>query len=106
MAIALDTLEVSKRLKTAGFGDAQADALVGLLREAGKADLLQLATKDKLLTVKNELKGEITRPETAVSAGAAAIRAKMEILRRDITIRLGGMIVVATGVLLGAKFFG
>ena len=26
--------------------------------------------------------------------------------RRDITIRLGGMIVVATGVLLAAKFFG
>jgi hypothetical protein len=30
----------------------------------------------------------------------------MEILRRDITIGLGGMIVVAIGVLLAAKFFG
>jgi hypothetical protein len=30
----------------------------------------------------------------------------MEVLRRDLTIRLGSMIVVATGVLLAAKFFG
>jgi hypothetical protein len=30
----------------------------------------------------------------------------MEVLRRDLTIPLGSMIVVATGVLLAAKFFG
>jgi hypothetical protein len=34
------------------------------------------------------------------------LRADLEILKRDITIRLGSMIVVATGVLLAAKFFG
>src|SRR5207248_5216449 len=30
MAVALDTLEISKRLKSAGFDDAQAEALVGV----------------------------------------------------------------------------
>jgi hypothetical protein len=106
MAVALDTLEVSKRLKTAGFDDAQAEALVGVLRDQRDADLSQLATK-------NELKAEIGRLEVAVNAGFAALRSEievlrreMEIMRRDVTIRLGGMIVVATGVLLAAKFFG
>ena len=62
----LDTLEISKRLKSAGFDDAQAEALTGVLRDERERDLSQLATKSDL-----------------------------EILRRDITIRLGGMIVVA-----------
>ncbi len=106
MAVALDTLEVSKRLKGAGFDDAQAEALVGVLRESREAELSRLATKDELLAVKNELKADIARLETAMNAGFAALRAEMEIMRRDITIRLGGMLVVATGVLLAAKFFG
>jgi hypothetical protein len=40
-----------------------------------------------------------------MNAGFAAVRAEMEILRRDLTIRLGGMLVIAPGVLLAAKFF-
>ncbi len=77
MASTLDTLEIAKRLKNAGFAEAQAEALTGVLREARDADLSNLATKNDL-----------------------------EILRRDLTIRLGGMIVIATGLLLAAKFFG
>jgi hypothetical protein len=105
MALALDTLEVSKRLRTAGFDDAQAEALVGVFREQRDADLSRLATKDELLATKNEVLAEIAKLEAAMNAGFAAIRAEMEILRRDITIRLGGMLVVATGILLAAKFF-
>ena len=105
MSVALDTLEISKRLKGAGFDDAQAEALVGVLRESREADLSRLATKDELRATKDELKAEINRLEAAMNSGFAALRAEMEILRRDITIRLGGMFVVATGVLLAAKFF-
>jgi hypothetical protein len=88
MAMTFDTLEIAKRLKTAGFGDAQAAALTGVLRESRDADLWRLATRDEM------------------NAGFAGLRAGMEILRRDLTIRLGGMIVIATGILLAAKFFG
>jgi hypothetical protein len=80
----LDTLEIAKRLRTAGFDDRQAEAITGELRDARDADLSRLATKEDI----------------------ASLRAEIEILRRDLTIRLGGMIVVATGVLLAAKFFG
>jgi len=84
MASTFDTLEISKRLKSAGFADAQAEALTVVLRETRDADLSRLATKDDL----------------------ALLRADIEILRRDLTIRMGGMIAVATGILLAAKFFG
>jgi hypothetical protein len=76
MAATFGRLEISKRLKSAGFADAQAEAITGVLRETRDADLSRLATKDDL-----------------------------EILRRDLTIRLGGMTVIATGLLLAAKFF-
>jgi hypothetical protein len=88
MAAAFDTLEISKRLKSVGFDDAQAEAITGVLRDSREADLSRLATKDDLARLE------------------ATLRAEIEILRRDLTIRLGGMIVVATGILLAAKFFG
>jgi hypothetical protein len=88
MSVTFDTLEVSKRLKSAGFDDAQAEAITGVLRESRGADLSRLATKDDLSRVESSL------------------RAELEIARRDLTIRLVGMIVVGTGILLAAKFFG
>jgi len=74
---AVDTLEIAKRLKDAGFNDPQAEAITTIIRDAREIDLSQLATKSDL-----------------------------EILRRDLTIRLGGMPMFATGLLLAAKLFG
>ncbi len=76
MIAAVDTLEIAKRLKDAGFNDPQAEAITTIIRDVRATDFSELATKSDL-----------------------------EILRRDLTIRLGGMLVVATGVLLAAKFF-
>ena len=84
MASTLDTLEIAKRLKDAGFSDNQAEVLTGVLREASEVDLSGLATKSDLTLLRQDL----------------------EILRRDLTIRTGGMIAIATGILLAAKFFG
>jgi hypothetical protein len=113
MAVAFDTLEISKRLKSAGFDDAQAEAITGVLRESREAELSRLATKDDLALVKDDLarvKDDLARVKDDLAGDIAhlgsTLRAEMEILRRDLTIRLGGMIVVATGVLLAAKFFG
>lgn len=114
---AFDTLEISKRLRGAGFTEPQAEAVTGVLRDARDADLSQLATKadlaqirTELAQVRTELKSEIAQLRSEVSAEISQLRSEMrseiEILRRDLTIRLGSMIVVATGVLLAAKFFG
>src|SRR6266436_5351997 len=109
MSAGFDTLEVAKRLKGAGFDEAQAEAITGVLRESREADLSRLATKDDLAReialVKDDLalvKDDVARD---IAQLAATLRAEMEVLRRDLTIRLGGMIVVATGILLAAKFF-
>jgi len=80
----LDTLDIARRLKGVGFNDAQAEAVTEIIRDVRTADLANLATR----------------------ADIERLEAKLEIFRRDMTIRLGSMIVVATGILLASKFFG
>jgi len=106
MSVGFDTLEVAKRLKGAGFDDAQAEAITGVLRESREADLSRLSTKDDLALVKDDLARVKDGLSDEIAHLGTALRAEMEILRRDITIRFGSMLVVATGVLLAAKFFG
>ncbi|WP_207461306.1 hypothetical protein [Azospirillum sp. SYSU D00513] len=72
-----DTHETVKRLKGANFSEDQAEALATILRDQRQNDLSQLATKIDL-----------------------------ELLKRDLTIRLGGMIAVGVGFLTASKFFG
>lgn len=67
---------MAKRLKSAGFAEEQAEAITGVIRETRDADLSKLATKEDLATLEARL-----------------------------TIRFGGMIAAATGILLAAKFF-
>jgi tRNA U54 and U55 pseudouridine synthase Pus10 len=94
------------------------------LRDVQEAEQDQLATKAdlgafeakiagavadldvKIERVAAELDAKIERVAAELRAEFALIRSEMEVLRRDLTIRLGSMIVVATGVLLAAKFFG
>lgn len=85
---ALDTLGISRRLKEVGFSDAQAEAVTEIIRDARSADLASLASK-----------ADIEKLEVVVAA-------RLEILKRDMTTRIGAMIIAATAVLLVAKFFG
>jgi hypothetical protein len=84
----LDTLEIAKCLRSSGFSEQQAEAITGVLRDARDADLSRLATKDDIAMLRAEL------------------RAEMEILRRDLTIRLGGMIALGVAALAAIKGFG
>src|SRR3954453_6429689 len=85
---ALDTLGISRRLKDAGFPDAQAEVITEIVRDARSADFASLASK-----------AEIAKLE-------AIIAARFEILKRAMTTRPGAMIIAAPAVLLAAKFFG
>jgi hypothetical protein len=128
---ALDTLQTGKRLKEAGFDDAQAEAMTEVLRESREGTIADLATKADLEKLGNAtkadiaaLKVELVKFAAETKAEFAAVRSEMvllrqelegriggveatlEILGRDMTIRLGSMLVVMTGTLLAAKFFG
>lgn len=81
-AVPFDTLKMAQRLEGAGFSGQQAAGAAEPLAEA----LLgaNLATKNDLASVETRLLGAV------------------ELLRRAITIKLGGMMIIAVGVLLAA----
>jgi hypothetical protein len=81
-AVPSDTLKLARRLESAGFPPKQAGDTAEALADAMSG--AELATKADLVAIETKLTAEI------------------ELLRRDLTIRLGSMIVVAVGILLAA----
>jgi hypothetical protein len=107
MAIsALDTLDIARRLKGAGFSDAQAETVTEIFRDAREADFAELATKADIDRLQAATKADTDGVKTDIDRLEAKLLAQIEILRRDMTIRLSGMIVAATAILLAAKVFG
>jgi len=60
-AMLLDTHEVVKELKAAGFTDAQAEAVTRVVRDAQSVDVSNLATKADLQVGLAETKAEILK---------------------------------------------
>lgn len=81
-AVPFDTLKMAHRLEEAGFPARQAAGASEALAEALTG--ADLATRSDIATLRTELRSE------------------MELLRRDVTIKFGSMIVIAVGVLLAA----
>jgi hypothetical protein len=92
-AVPFDTLKFAWRLESAGFPPQQAGDTAAALAEAmSGAELASKADRDRLEV---GLRAEI-------AAVRAELRAEIELLRRDMTIRPGGMLVVAVGLILAA----
>ena len=77
----IDTLRASRRLQEAGFEEAQADALVGVLAD----DLADsVATKSDIALLEERL------------------NARINALEQRMIIRLGGLVALATGLIIAA----
>lgn len=83
-----DTHVAIKKLQAVGVPLEQAEVFVDLVRDNLTVDLSALATKADLKALE------------------LATRADMELLKRDLTIRLGGMIGGGVAFLALIKFFG
>ena len=87
--VAFDTLSYAKKLQAAGFSqeqaEVQAETFLSIVQEqlVSKRDIKELEAKILL-----EMKNLETKTETQI-----------ELLRRDLKIWFGGMLVVAVGVL-------
>ncbi len=89
---AFDTLEYSETLTKAGVPEKQAKAQAVALNHAMQSNL---ATKEGLHDVKTELNHKIDDFKTELNH-------KIDMVEKTLTIRLGGMITIATGIIVGA----
>jgi predicted lipoprotein len=109
--VPFDTRKLARRLESAGFppkqaGDA-AEALAAAMFSAALAtpadlDRAQTNLKTEIAALRAELKADIAALRAEFKTDIAAVEAEIELLRRDLTIRLGGMMVVAVGIILAA----
>jgi hypothetical protein len=103
-AVPFDTLRMAQRLEAAGFAAPQAAGASEALAEAITGS--DLATKSDLAAEMASVRTEIGALRIEVRKDMTATRnellAAIELLRRHMTIKLGGMIFVAVGVLLAA----
>lgn len=86
-----DKLAYVDRLTKAGIDETQARALSDALYEALKESV---ATKADILRLEQTTKAEIARLEQ-----------KIDLVARDLTIRMGGMLIVLFGALVAVRFF-
>jgi hypothetical protein len=103
-AVPFDILKLARDLEAAGLAPPVAAGSASALADALiSADL---ATKSDLAAMGTRLEARIGSSETnfdlKITSLQSRLEAKIELLRRDMTIKLGGMIFVAVGVLLAA----
>jgi hypothetical protein len=117
-AVPFDTLKLACRLESVGFSPKQAGNTAEALAEAmSGAELattaaiagvrtevaaLRTELRAGIAAVRNELAAVRAEPKAELATVRNELRAEIELLRRDLTIRLGSMIVVAVGNLLTA----
>ena len=112
-AVPFDTLQMVRKLETAGFSPPQSSGISSAMAEAimeanlaTKADLEAVRTdlRGEINALRLELKGEINVLRTEVRGDIDGLRTELrssiELLRRDTTIRLGSMLFVGFGSVL------
>ena len=95
-AVPFDTLRLAQRLEAAGLAAPVAAGTSEALAEAMSG--AELATKTDLKATESALRADLKSTESA-------LRSDMELLRRDMTIRLGGMMILGVGILLTTMRF-
>jgi hypothetical protein len=103
-AVPFDTSKMAQRLEAAGVSGAQAEGAAEALAEALVGT--DPATKSDLECVESGVRSDIVALGNSIRSEAAAMETRLlgaiEIARRDMTIKLGGLVIVGVGVLLAA----
>ena len=101
--MALDTYKAVKKLQEVGFDEAQAEMVIRMIGEAfddsvaTKADIA--AVRTELVAQGAELRAEIQEVRAELHVEAKAIRAEIRDLEQRMTIKLGGLLVLALTLL-------
>jgi hypothetical protein len=95
-AVPFDTLKLARDFEVAGMAPPVA---------AGTAAALADALISADLVIKSDLGALETRVDAKFASLEAKFDSKIELLRRHMTIKLGGMLVIAVGVILAAMRF-
>ena len=97
--MAIDTLKVARRLREAGFNEAQAEAVAVVVQEGSEG--ADLATKADLTVQSVEVRAEIAAQGAELRAEIAAVRSEMREMETRLIARIDS-VRAATGTVIEA----
>lgn len=98
--MAIDKLKVAKRLREAGFTEAQAEAVIAAVQEG--AERADLATKADLALLNAELRAEIASVRSEMREMEQRLVTRIEAVRTDIEAAKSAMLYRMLQTILGA----
>jgi hypothetical protein len=96
--ITFDTLKYANTLKAAGVAPQQAEAQASALSEVLEVNMRELATKGDLALLRKDLDSDMTSLRKDLDRTRQELKADILQLEQRMTIKLGGMMVIAIGV--------
>ena len=97
--MALDTHKAVKKLKEVGFDESQAEAVVRMVGEAFDDSVATKVDIAELRIEIQEVRAEIQEVRAELRTEIKAIRAELRELEQRMTIKLGGLLVLALTLL-------
>ncbi|MBF0283137.1 MAG: DUF1640 domain-containing protein [Magnetococcales bacterium] len=89
-AVTFDTMRLVESLQSAGFDETQAKGITAAIREAQETRLDDVATKGDVVELKRDIRELDSRTE-----------ARFKEMELRMTIKLGGMILLGAGLVVG-----
>lgn len=105
-----DRLTLTRALESGGMASQAAERIATEIyaaihdNVASKADVA--AIRADIAVIRGETRADIAAVRSETRGDLAAVRGEMREMEQRIIIRLGGMIVIGTGVLIAIKYFG
>lgn len=100
MSATVDTLKLARRFRDAGMPEPQAEVFAEALRETQEGGLAQLATRRDIedLGARLGLMNASFATKAELREEVLKLEHKLDTMEHRLTIKLGGMMVVAVGV--------
>jgi hypothetical protein len=98
-----DRLTLTRAFESAGM---QSEAAERIATEIYDAIHGNVATKVDLQQVETALRTDLAQVKTDIAQLRTEVNARIDLIEHRLLTRLGGMIVVATGILIAIKYFG
>jgi hypothetical protein len=98
----LDTHRIVKRLTATGMPEAQAEAVADIVKEGHEATKAEVTTREilryELALVEERLNRRADESEARTGKHLEMLGARISVLDKDLTIRLGGMLAASVAI--------
>lgn len=100
IGVTIDTFPTYRQLKNAGFTEVQAEALVESFRTLNEELAKNLVNKDEFNVAVMELKEQIKNLEIRMISSEERLNNKIDMLAKDLTIKIGYMLAASVGLIV------